>query len=90
MFTPLRCAFLLVTLLGASFGLAGTAASTRISVHIHPTVHHGISRFIYGLNFAEAKSLWGDDVPRGITFSRMGSNRMSACNWETNASQLRK
>lgn len=45
-----------------------------------------ISRFIYGLNFAEASRVWGRNVPRGITLNRFGGNRTSAWDWETNAS----
>lgn len=40
-----------------------------------------ISRFIYGLNFA-----FEGDAPSNLTLSRSGGNRMTAYNWETNAS----
>lgn len=40
-----------------------------------------ISRFIYGMNFG-----FGDDEPKNLTLSRSGGNRMTAYNWETNAS----
>jgi hypothetical protein len=42
---------------------------------------HAISRFIYGMNG------WDPAVrPRNLTLSRSGGNRMTAYNWETNAS----
>ncbi len=40
-----------------------------------------ISRFIYGMNFA-----FDGNRPANLTLSRSGGNRMTAYNWETNAS----
>lgn len=46
-----------------------------------------ISRFIYGGNFLESESTWGGaTTPPEMTVSRMGGNRLSAYNWETNYS----
>jgi Glycoside hydrolase family 44 len=46
-----------------------------------------ISRFIYGGNFLESESTWGGaTTPTEMTVSRMGGNRLSAYNWETNYS----
>ncbi len=82
--TRLLCLLLL-------FWVAADSSSARtvpqaVVVVVDPAVRHPISRFIYGLNFAESKTLWGSDVPQGITLNRMGGNRLSAYNWETNAS----
>ena len=41
---------------------------------------HAISRFIYGMNG------WDAVRPKNLTLSRSGGNRMTAYNWETNAS----
>jgi Glycoside hydrolase family 44 len=46
-----------------------------------------VSRFIYGGNFLESESTWGGTTtPTEMTVSRMGGNRLSAYNWETNYS----
>ncbi len=58
----------------------------RVTMRIDTFERKPISRFIYGLNFPESESTWGKGIPRGITLSRMGGNRLSAYNWETNAS----
>ena len=42
--------------------------------------NHSISPYIYGLNTVK------DGRPRGIRFARQGGNRLSAYNWENNAS----
>ena len=42
---------------------------------------HAISRFIYGMNFWSATGR-----PANLTLSRSGGNRLTAYNWETNAS----
>ena len=48
---------------------------------------YAISRFIYGGNFLESESTWGGaTTPTEMTVSRMGGNRLSAYNWETNYS----
>ena len=57
-----------------------------MTVRIDTSDRRPISPFIYGLNFAEAESVWGKNVPRGITLSRFGGNRLTAYNWQTNAS----
>ncbi len=46
-----------------------------------------ISRFIYGANFATDPAAWADATPPAeLTLSRLGGNRLSAYNWETNHS----
>lgn len=57
-----------------------------VSMSVEAGAKHPISRFIYGINFGHHTAAWGKNVPRGITLSRMGGNRMSAYNWEINAS----
>src|SRR4051812_28520121 len=67
---------------------AHAVSTTPVSVvmDVDFTAQHPISRFIYGMNFAESAELWGTEIPRGITLNRMGGNRLSAYNWENNAS----
>jgi hypothetical protein len=48
------------------------------------TVTHPISPFVYGVNNLHG---WpGVQLPRNLTMGRHGGNRLSAYNWETNAS----
>ncbi len=58
----------------------------KVRIRVDTFERKPISRFIYGLNFPESESTWGKGVPRGVSLSRMGGNRVSAYNWETNAS----
>jgi hypothetical protein len=60
-------------------GDAGTA-QVRFTVHTGQDVHP-ISPYIYGANMVE----W-DGWSRHLTLSRLGGNRWTAYNWETNAS----
>ncbi|MBI5493988.1 MAG: endoglucanase A [Deltaproteobacteria bacterium] len=82
--------FRATALLVACAGAAGVALvpprRADVQWRVDGSAREPISRYIYGLNFAESRSAWGADVPRGITLSRMGGNRLSAYNWETNAS----
>ena len=60
--------------------LDGDAFALRSLVILSQDVH-AISRFIYGMNG------WnGSGRPANLTLSRSGGNRMTAYNWETNAS----
>lgn len=46
-----------------------------------------ISRYIYGGNFLESSSTYGGATPpKEFTLNRMGGNRLTAYNWETNYS----
>lgn len=63
----------------ASVLLASQTAPFAFSVDA--TKSTPISPYVYGANFPE----WAR-VGRGFTLSRQGGNRMSAYNWETNAS----
>jgi hypothetical protein len=65
----------------ASFDVAATP-STQVTFQIDSQQDvRPISRFIYGMNFA-----FEGDAPSNLTLSRSGGNRMTAYNWETNAS----
>lgn len=62
---------------------AATEATADVLMRVNTSERFPISRFIYGLNFLPDG--WeGVDVPRGITLSRIGGNRLTAYNWETN------
>ncbi len=62
-------------------------ADSVLTFRVNTARRHPVSRFIYGLNFATDRGSWGGaEPPAGITFSRMGGNRLSAYNWETNYS----
>ncbi len=54
------------------------AGETLFTIDARAT--HSISRYIYGTNFPDWKKM------PGVTFARMGGNRLTAYNWETNAS----
>jgi hypothetical protein len=60
----------------------GTPPASQVNFAIDSTQDvHAISRFIYGMNG------WnGSGRPANLTLSRSGGNRMTAYNWETNAS----
>ncbi len=54
---------------------------------IDPTRTHAISRYVYGANFITDASIWGNaSTPAELTLNRIGGNRLSAYNWETNHS----
>ncbi len=75
----------------------GYSATTRVTVASPPPLRSDItftidatstfpiSRYIYGGNFISQK--WsGATLPKELTFNRMGGNRATAYNWETNYS----
>lgn len=55
-----------------------------VTFTIDAGVRWPISRYIYGVNFLTDSSVWGRLPLRGITLNRMGGNRLSTYNWETN------
>lgn len=69
-----------VLILLAGFGVQPQAQGSAAIV-IDATVQTPISPFIYGANFPDWKAL---DLP--FPFVRQGGNRMTAYNWENNAS----
>lgn len=61
-----------------------TSAPSPIQITVHPDKPLGpISPLIYGLNHMDGRTQAGN---RHIPFARQGGNRMSAYNWENNAS----
>jgi Glycoside hydrolase family 44 len=81
--TVRRLALLLVL---SSAGAAAAQSPPVVAMQVETDKPRPISRFIYGLNWAELSRVWGSKVPRGITLNRFGGNRTSAWDWETNAS----
>jgi fibronectin type 3 domain-containing protein len=61
-----------------------------VTVTVNPAVTHAISPYIYGVNNAFTAGVYpagsGSAVPGSLTFDRLGGNRLTAYNWETNAS----
>lgn len=69
----------------AKTGQAGQAGALTFAVNT--ARRHAVSRLIYGMNFATEREPWGGaDTPAEVTLNRMGGNRLSAYNWETNYS----
>lgn len=65
----------------------GPVADSGLTFRVNTAQRHDVSRFIYGMNFATVPAAWaGTETPAEVTFSRMGGNRLSAYNWETNYS----
>ncbi len=77
---------LAAALLLSTAGLAAAQSPPVVAMQVQSGEPRPISRFIYGLNWAELSRVWGSKVPRGITLNRFGGNRTSAWDWETNAS----
>lgn len=68
-------------LVSALLGTATVSSAPLTSVSIDLSQKTPISRYIYGNNFPDWK------VQKGLfTLARMGGNRLTAYNWETNAS----
>ena len=73
---------------------ADVAPPTDVVFDITPSDTFAISRFIYGANFltddgpaqAGFPPWYGARLPDGLTFNRLGGNRLSAYNWRLNAS----
>jgi fibronectin type 3 domain-containing protein len=61
-----------------------------VTVTVNPASTHPISPYIYGVNNANSSSVFpagtASAVPSKLTFDRLGGNRLTAYNWETNAS----
>lgn len=58
------------------------AATVDVTVTVNPSHRHPISPYIYGINNASGI----DGSPGTFTLDRRGGNRLTAYNWETNAS----
>jgi len=67
-------------------------SGTQNAVTIDATQQEPISPYVYGLNFPEYIYNYGLNLPEwdklglGFTTARLGGNRMTAYNWENNAS----
>jgi fibronectin type 3 domain-containing protein len=67
-----------------------TASVAAVTVTVTPSATHTISPYIYGVNNANNSGVFptgtASAVPGGLAFDRLGGNRLTAYNWETNAS----
>ncbi|HMB94469.1 MAG TPA: glycoside hydrolase family 44 protein, partial [Tepidisphaeraceae bacterium] len=69
--------------IGSSFGAGNESADVTIDIHADQAIGK-ISPYVYGINSAD----W-EKTPH-VTFTRQGGNRMTAWNWENNASNAGK
>jgi hypothetical protein len=67
-------------------GPGAHAATVDVTVTVNPSSKHPISPYIYGINNAAGI----DGLPTALTLNRRGGNRLTAYNWETNASNAGK
>jgi len=61
--------------------LAAFLLRSASTISVDLSIRHPISKYIYGVNFPDWEKM---DVP--FTLARQGGNRLTAYNWETNAS----
>jgi Glycoside hydrolase family 44 len=64
-------------------------ATASVTISVTPSSTHPISPYIYGVNSANAANVFpsgASALPGNLTFDRLGGNRLTAYNWETNAS----
>jgi fibronectin type 3 domain-containing protein len=64
-------------------------AAANVTVTVIPSATHPISPYIYGVNDATNSGVFpggGSALPHNLAFDRLGGNRLTAYNWETNAS----
>jgi hypothetical protein len=59
-----------------------SSSPAMVTVSVNPSIQHPISPYIYGINIASTV----DGLPTALTLDRLGGNRWTAYNWETNAS----
>ena len=66
------------------------ANGKHVTVTVTPSSTHAISPYIYGVNNANTSGVYptgtASALPSNLTFDRLGGNRLTAYNWETNAS----
>ena len=67
---------------GSSDNTTPPPAASDVTVTVTPGIHHAISPYIYGINFAASVT----NLPPALTLDRTGGNRWTAYNWLTNAS----
>lgn len=73
---------LLLSACSSSAATDATAGRATVTVTVNPASTHPISPYIYGVNIASTI----DGLPGALTLDRIGGNRWTAYNWETNAS----
>ena len=73
---------LLLCASGSSAATDSVAGPATVTVRVNPSNTHRISPYIYGVNIASTI----DGLPSALTLDRIGGNRWTAYNWETNAS----
>lgn len=78
------CATSSLVLGGCSPTEATDSNSSRaiVNIVVNPSNKHPISPYIYGVNIAATI----EGLPTALTLDRLGGNRWTAYNWETNAS----
>ncbi|HEX9937319.1 MAG TPA: glycoside hydrolase family 44 protein [Longimicrobium sp.] len=67
----------------------GTTAAADVTFTLDSRTRWPISRFIYGINFYDdwlGYSFRGAALPNNLALGRQGGNRLTAYNWENNAS----
>jgi hypothetical protein len=65
------------------------SATPTVTVTVTPASTHIISPYIYGVNSANTSGVFpagSSALPANLTFDRLGGNRLTAYNWESNAS----
>lgn len=64
--------------------------TANVTVTVNPAAIHPISPYIYGVNIASVPSVYpagtASELPSDLPFDRLGGNRLTAYNWETNFS----
>src|SRR5271163_973118 len=83
-YVPMRLHGFTFFIFCATPGLLLVCVSGRaaVTITVNPSSTHPISPYIYGINGASKV----DGLPTGLTLDRAGGNRLTAYNWETNAS----
>jgi hypothetical protein len=79
------CAPLCLLVCTCSAGATATDSTSNraaVTITVIPSSKHPISPYIYGINNPPKL----DALPTALTFHRSGGNRLTAYNWETNAS----
>lgn len=67
---------------GANPATDSTSDRAAVTVTVNPSRTHPISPYVYGINIASVV----DGLSTALTLDRLGGNRWTAYNWETNAS----
>lgn len=77
-------------IVAASAQAPGSTGAADVTFTLDSRTRWPVSRFIYGMNFYDGwlgyQAFRGATLPNNLTLGRHGGNRLSAFNWETNAS----